>query len=162
MNRKSIQHRRQGKKITGHFELQLTSLMDILVIIVVFLLKNYSVSTNHFSTAPTVQLPFSLSSQTPLDSLLVQLSTEQLFFEQEPLVSLSQARFHPRDLDTSGHLIPRLYERLTQDRQKKKSDIVALQVDREVPYQSLQKILHTLTQAGFPRARLIALHQGAE
>ena len=50
--RRSIRHRRGRKAIHKDFELQLTSMMDILVIILVFLLKSYSTSTNSFTSVP--------------------------------------------------------------------------------------------------------------
>ena len=58
---RSIRSRRSRKKIHKHFELPLTSMMDVLVIIVVFLLKTYATSTNSFSTLPGMKVPTSAS-----------------------------------------------------------------------------------------------------
>ena len=55
---RSIRFRR-GRKKHREAELQLTSMMDVLVIILVFLLKSYSTSTNNFTTLPGLKLPIS-------------------------------------------------------------------------------------------------------
>ena len=54
---RSIRSRRGRRKLTRPFELQLTSMMDVLVIIVVFLLKSYSTTINNFSTVPGLEAP---------------------------------------------------------------------------------------------------------
>ena len=45
MRLRSIRFRRQRHRIVNKVDLQLTSLLDILVIILVFLLKSYAAST---------------------------------------------------------------------------------------------------------------------
>jgi biopolymer transport protein ExbD len=78
---RSIRSRRNRKKIGHHFELQLTSMMDVLVIIVVFLLKSYATSTNNFTTVPGLKLPTSGSIDPTPDSLQVIVTPEAITFE---------------------------------------------------------------------------------
>jgi biopolymer transport protein ExbD len=58
---RSIRTRKRKKKLNNGFELQLTSLIDVLVIILVFLLKSYQTSLNTLTTVQGIQMPISAS-----------------------------------------------------------------------------------------------------
>ncbi len=79
--RRSIKNRRGRRRIGSEFELPLTSMMDVLVIILVFLLKTYSTSQNNLSTVKGIQLPISSSVDTPTDSHQVIVTPEAITFE---------------------------------------------------------------------------------
>lgn len=88
---RSIRSRRSPKKISSAFELQLTSMMDVLVIIVVFLLKSYSTTINTFSTVPGLQMPMSRSEDSPPESLQVIITPETVTFENEKILEFIQS-----------------------------------------------------------------------
>jgi biopolymer transport protein ExbD len=87
---RSIRNRRNRKKIPAAFELQLTSMMDVLVIIVVFLLKSYATSANSFTTVPGMKLPISASKDNPPDSLQVIVTPEAITFENAHVLEFEQ------------------------------------------------------------------------
>jgi biopolymer transport protein ExbD len=58
---RSIRTRRRKKILNKGFELQLTSLIDVFVIILVFLLKSYQTSLNTLTTTQGLQMPISAS-----------------------------------------------------------------------------------------------------
>lgn len=68
MARRSILSRRSRTKVKKEFELQLTSMMDMLIILLVFLLKSYSSSTVSYATSPAIRLPNSNTQEVPADS----------------------------------------------------------------------------------------------
>lgn len=82
---RSIRFRR-GRKKQREVELQLTSMLDVLVIILVFLLKSYSTSTNNFTTLPGLKLPLSASQDIPPDSLHLIITPEGMTFENNRIV----------------------------------------------------------------------------
>src|ERR1700752_3690990 len=112
--RKSIRNRRGRHKIHKDFELQLTSMMDILVIILVFLLKSYSTSTNSLSSVPGIKLPISKSQEMTPDSLHLIVTPEAITFETQRVVEFVQTAdalnpsdqptyaFKPEDIDEGG------------------------------------------------------------
>jgi biopolymer transport protein ExbD len=131
---RSIRNRRNRKKIAGDFELQLTSMMDVLVIIVVFLLKSYATSANNFTTLPGMKLPISGSPDNPPDSLQVIVTPEAITFENAHVVEFEQTagavgstatdsasyRFKAADLDKNERnlrILP-LADALTKAREK--------------------------------------------
>ena len=129
--RSFIRSRRSRRARAGSPELPLTSMMDMLVIIVVFLLKSYSASTNHFSTVPGMKLPISASQDIPPDSLQVIITPEGVLFDNERLldfmVNASAAgtgaesadyAFQEKDLDEDGMRVKPLYDALVKAREK--------------------------------------------
>ena len=132
--KRSITARRGRRKINKDFELQLTSMMDVLVIIVVFLLKSYAASTNSFSTLPGMKLPYSAAQDSPPDSLHVILTPEGITFENERISEFvqtaqtvganpadpngAQYTFKTNDLDEGGRRIVPLFDALVKAKEK--------------------------------------------
>ncbi|MBS1958772.1 MAG: biopolymer transporter ExbD [Bdellovibrionales bacterium] len=130
--RSTIRTRRGRKKIHKDFELQLTSMMDILVIILVFLLKSYTVSTNSFSSVPGIQIPISKTQELTPDSLHLIVTPDAITFENQRVVEFVKTvdslekdsakaqsyAFKNEDLDEGGMRIARLYDALNRAREK--------------------------------------------
>src|SRR4051794_14405052 len=120
-SRRGIGSRRVRRKLNGGFELQLTSMMDALVIIVIFLLKSYNASTNSFATAAGLQLPMSSSFESPKDSLQVIITPEAVTVENERILDFLQTaggagssqayyQFKTTDLDEGGRRVIPLFD----------------------------------------------------
>jgi biopolymer transport protein ExbD len=186
--RRSIRNRRGRKKIHKDFELQLTSMMDILVIILVFLLKSYSASTNSFASVPGIKLPISKTQEMPPDSLLVIVTPEAITFEGQRVIEFVQTAdalnggaptysFKNEDLDEHSMRVARLYDALTRAREKAEllrakspardengkplpfDGVLAIQADKRVKYDTLRKIMYTAGAAQFRTFRLLATKQ---
>lgn len=182
---RSIRSRRRRSKLKQLGELQLTSMMDVLVIILVFLLKSYSASTHNFTTVPGMELPVSSSPQTPGDSLQVIVTPEGVTFEDKRIVEFIQTadalsadaatyEFRRNDLDEGGRRIVPLYDALVKAREKAellraKSEardengnplpfegILAIQADKRVQYDTIRKIMYTSATAGYRTFRFLA------
>jgi len=182
---RSIRNRRGRKRIHKDFELQLTSMMDILVIILVFLLKSYSTSTNSFSSVPGIQLPVSKTQEMPPDSLHLIVTPEAITFENLRVVDFVQTAdalsgapkydFKSEDLDENGMRVTRLYDALSRAREKAEllrakspardqngnplpwDGVLAIQADKRVKYDTLRKIMYTAGAAQFKIFRLLAM-----
>ena len=189
MASRSIRNRRGRKKIHRDFELQLTSMMDILVIILVFLLKSYSTSTNSFSSVPGIKLPISKTQENPPDSLHLIVTPEAITFENARVIEFVQSadalnntdkptyHFKNDDLDEGGMRIAALYDALNRAREKAEllrakstardaegkplpfDGILAIQADKRVQYDTLRKIMYTAGAAQFRIFRLLAMRQ---
>lgn len=188
---RSIRSRRQRRRIHKAFELQLTSMMDILVIILVFLLKSYSASFNNFATVPGLKLPISGSPDNPPDSLQVIITPEGMTFENERILdfvttaamagSADEANYALKttDLDENGRRIVPLYDALIKAREKSEllrtksaardtegkplpfEGILAIQADKRVQYDTIRKIMYTAAAAGYKTFRFLALKRDA-
>jgi biopolymer transport protein ExbD len=185
---RSIRERRIRKRIHGEMELQLTSLMDVLVIILVFLLKSYAATTHSFNPAPGIQLPTSASTDTLTDSLAVIVTPEGLTFENERILDFSMTGasagtneatydFRASDLDENGRRIVPLYNALVRAREKAElitaksgvkgpdgnpppfEGILAVQADKRIQYDTIRKVMYTSAAAGYRVFRFLALRR---
>lgn len=183
---RSINHRRGRRKIGSVFELQLTSMMDVLVIILIFLLKSYSTATNSFNTVQGIQLPLSASQDSPPDSLQVIITPEGMTFESFRILDFVQTSaavgnldasysFKQNDLDEGGRRIIPLYDALSKARDKAEvlrakskardaegkplpfEGILAIQADKRVQYDTIRKIMYTAATAGYKVFRFLAM-----
>jgi biopolymer transport protein ExbD len=184
--RRGIMRRKRRRNTNESFELQLTSMMDVLVIIVVFLLKSYNISTHNFSNASGLQLPTSASSDNPTDSLQVIVTPESITVDQTHVLEFQQLAnqlsskeagyaFRASDLDEGGFRIIPLYDALIKAKEKTElllaksksrtddgkplpfEGILAIQADKRVKYDTLKKIMYTAGSAGYRVFRFLAL-----
>jgi biopolymer transport protein ExbD len=182
---RSIRARKSRKKVPKEFELQLTSMMDILMIIVVFLLKTYATSLNNFSSVQGMKMPISISPEIPPDSLQVIVTPEGVTFENERIVDFKvdpsslgtdemSYAIEGSDLDEGGRRILPLYHALVKAREsaellRAKSSardengeplpfdgILAIQADSRVNYDTVRRILYTAGAAGYRVFRFLA------
>jgi biopolymer transport protein ExbD len=185
---RSIRSRRGRRKITSVLELQLTSMMDVLVIILVFLLKSYATSNNNFSTLPGMEIPVSISPDNPPDSLYVIITPEGMTFENERILDFVQNAsaagsaeatysFKPTDIDEGGRRIVPLYDALIKAREKAEllrakstardaegnplpfEGILAIQADKRMQYDTIRRIMYTAGAAGYKVFRFLAKKQ---
>ncbi len=183
---RSIRNRRKKKKLNAAFELQLTSLIDVLVIILVFLLKSYQTSLNSLTTVQGLQMPISASPDEPRDSLQVIITPEGITFEGLRVVDFSQDgnsagategtyKFSDGALDEGGKRIVALFNTLVAAREKSEllkakspvrdekgnplpfDGVLAVTADKRIQYDTLRKIMYTAGAAGFKVFRFIAL-----
>lgn len=183
---RSIRSRRSKKRLNKGFELQLTSLIDVLVIILVFLLKSYQTSLNNLTTVQGLQMPLSVSPDEPHDSHQVIITPEGITFENQRIVDFKQDanstgategtyKFSDADLDEKGLRIVALYNALVAAREKMElivakagtdatgkpnrqfDGVLAVTADKRIQYDTLRKIMYTAGAAGYKVFRFIAL-----
>lgn len=187
MSRGSIRTRRARRRIDNSFELQLTSMMDVLVIILVFLLKSYATSQNNFSSVKGIQIPYSKSELNPPDSLHLIITPEAMTFESERILDFNTSAdlntsneevtyaFKKTDLDERGFRIMPLYDALVKAKDKSEllraksharddkgaplpfDGILAIQADKRISYDTLRKVMYTAGAAGYRVFRLLAM-----
>lgn len=182
MASRALLRRRSRKKLNKPFELQLTSMLDVLVIILVFMLKSYQTSQNNLAVLPGLQLPISYSSNEPRDSLQIIITQEGISFDGRKLVEFTPAMsegeagylIEGKDLDDNNRRILPLFNALVETRERTETlrekypvigadgnpiefeGIVAITADKRVPYDTLRKVLYTAATAQYKVLRFIA------
>jgi biopolymer transport protein ExbD len=183
---RSIRTRRRKKILNKGFELQLTSLIDVFVIILVFLLKSYQTSLNTLTTTQGLQMPISASQDEPRDSLQVIITPEGITFEGKRVSDFVQDggsagategsyKLNDTDIDEGGRRIVSLFNTLVAAREKSEllkakspyrddkgqplpfDGVLAVTADKRIHYDTLRKIMYTAGAAGFKTFRFIAL-----
>lgn len=159
--------RHMEKRLPATYKIQITSMVDMFVIILVFLLKSYSTSPVNITPNADLRLPTSNSLQEPADVLKMIISKKGVFVEDKRVVEFdATGTLNAKDIDVSDPLfIPLLFKELdekakqTQDISKLNETVefdgkVLMQADRDMPYSLLQKIMYTSMLAGYPNVKL--------
>jgi biopolymer transport protein ExbD len=160
---RSIRNRgRRGKN--EPFELDITSLLDILVILLVFLLKSYNSSGVSHNIPSEVQLPNSASISLSSPGTRIQVSPDMIWVDDKLVVDLKKA---PRRMyDHKGKRIIPLYNELTRIRSmisqvakstgaKKFSGNAQLIIDKSLKYSYLKKLMYTCATAGYKEYKFV-------
>jgi len=144
---------------SGQVRLQLTSMMDMFTIILVFLLKTYSTQGQLINPSDDLTLPTSLASKVPEMGLELTVSADWILVNGKPISRTSDA------LDMSGYIIPDLREELyryAREAERMESlygsrftGRVTIQGDKNLPYRLLMKVMATCGQSRYPNMRLV-------
>lgn len=154
------------KRLPATFKIQITSMVDMFVILLVFLLKSYSTSAVNIAPSADLKLPVSSSHMDPEDVLKMVVSQKGVFVEDKPVITFKNGTFVKTDLDPNdSSFIPALFKEL-DEKAKATSDLaklnetvefdgrVLVQADREMPYSLLQKVMYTSMLAGYANVKL--------
>lgn len=146
--------------------LNLTSMMDMFTIILVFLLKTYSTEGNLIHPSENLTLPKSSSEMVPQAALDVIVSKETIMVNDEVVEQVQNVRAQP------GVTITRLRDRLTVYAEEAKrmeemfgqpfSGLITIQGDKDLEYWILVKVLHTCGASGYSNLRLATYRTGEE
>ena len=134
-----------GRGDTGTFRPQLTSLVDVMAIILVFLIKTFSTEGNIITPSSDLELPVSTSTKKPTPQWSIEIARNSVMSEGTFIASTGA--YAKKD----SLLIPELYKWLVNKR-KLRSDTSSqalIQCDKEVPYAIVKKVMYTCSKAKF-------------
>lgn len=162
MRRRLRNRRRKVQRTEG---LRITSMMDILTVLLLFLLKSFVAEGEVVTPAPGVELPQSISQDSPEASLVIAIAGDRISIGGETIVALDQT--------IDGGLGDRLvieelvaaldHARVQQTAiaTRRGSDTwegrVTIQGDRDMSFAVLQRVMYTCNQSGFADVALAVL-----
>ena len=170
-----------GKKIsrrqTDEGGLNITSMMDMMTIILVFLLKSYS--TDDVSVAPSkdLQVPVSSAEKAPKLAVNVVVSQSEIVVDGERVLGLERQTTTAGtevaavpESEKRGQLINALYDRLLEKAETAKDlamrsggddfefkGEILLQCDKRLPFSVIREVMFTAGQAQFGNFRFIVI-----
>lgn len=152
--------------------LQLTAMVDMFTILVVFLLKSMSVSAIKIPP-DELRLPTSYVGDEPQEALLIQVAKNYITVDEKKLVSLVDGKIDAKDLAKNDlYLIPALEKVLLEEAEKSKKiqketgslvkfkGTVFVQADKDLDYGILKRVLYTSSVAGYGDLRLATVSGG--
>ncbi len=154
---------RQARRRRGAEEpkLNITSMMDMFTIILVFLIKNFSTEGAIVTPADELTLPKSTIEKKAKESLSVKISRSSISVENKVVV---EGEAYKRLLQQKEFMIAPLYEvllRYSEEAKKMASAVntdfsgeITIQGDVEIPYSLLTRVMYTCGQAGYPNMNL--------
>ena len=155
--KRSIRHRKKRSK-KGVLELDITSLLDILVIILVFLLKSYNSSGVILNVPKGIQLPQSQSKSNNTPGTVIQVSPEKIWVDDDVVIEEMDLKSMT---DHGGRRIVPLFDKLVEKRRtielvkknvgdektfRGKANLI---IDKSISYNLIKKILYTAAEAEF-------------
>ena len=144
---------RRSKSISA-FTLRLTAMIDMFTILLVFLLKSFSVEGEIMSVAKDLRLPESTAQTPPKAAPILVVTNEWIILDGTPVEKvetvLTQRDNIINSLKTQLQQIRAFSESLAQlNANMRFKGNIAIQGDKEIPFGLLKKIMFTCGQVGF-------------
>jgi len=152
---------RRKKHQTGASKvaLNLTSMMDMFTIILVFLLKTYSTEGQLIHPSENLTLPWSTIENPPEIALDITVSQEWIMVNNDPVVRINEVN------ESDNLVIDSLGDVLTKfaDEAKKMEETygvrfsgkVTIQGDKKLPFSTILKVMATCGKSEYPNMRLV-------
>ncbi len=158
---------RRHKKSTT-FDIDITSLLDILTILLVFLLQSYNSSGVVINVPKGIVLPQSNSESLNNFGVNIQISQSQIWVDDKEVLNTEEAD-GSKIYDDGGRRVIPLYDQLVRVKElikqseklspqaKKFSGIANLIVDKSLKYSYVKKIMYTCAAAGFKEFKFVVM-----
>ncbi len=161
------QRRKERKKL---FKLEMNSLLDILVILLVFLIRSYGSSETNIIIPKEIVVPFSKSLDMSHQAVIVQVSNDYQIWVDEKMVADLKAD-GKKAYDKTGRKIWALYDKLVENKvavddlakqsegAKKFTGLVNLIMDKQLPYRVIKEIMYTASEAGYKEFKFVVISE---
>lgn len=171
----NVRRRRKPKALAKTGSLTITSLMDILTILLVFLLKNYAASPVNINQEPgLLQLPTSSAKLAPEEAVPISITARNITVNDKAVAEVIDGKVDPavkRDGE-KGFFITPVYDALASEADKQRriakhnsaqqfKGLALVIADRNTPYRLLNEVLYTAGQAQFGQFKF-AVVKGSE
>lgn len=160
---------RRFRQRDAKYVLQLTAMVDLFTILLVFLLKSYSTSSVQMTKIDDLRLPDSVAAREPDEALKLVVSQKGIYVDDKKVVSLKDGNINNSELDKKDkYFLRALYNELDKQASKQKeiavenktvkfSGKVILQADQNLNYATLKKVMYTAMLAGYADLKLGAI-----
>jgi biopolymer transport protein ExbD len=156
-----VKHNQRRNRLRPQSSLILTSLMDILTVLVLFLLKSFVMEGEAVTPVPGVALPESSSKTAPRASIVIAIFNDTVMLNGEAVATVSKA------VGSEDLLITPLAKRLEETREQAESIArmrgedfdgkVSIQGDREIAFAILQRVMYTCSASGYDHISLAVI-----
>ncbi|MDR2578110.1 MAG: biopolymer transporter ExbD [Chitinispirillales bacterium] len=141
----------------GVFRPQITSLLDVMTILLIFLIKSYSVDSHVVAPPPNVDLPLSTSDKAAQSRCGVTITKQEIIAGDMSLADVAEVE------KSDSLIIEPLYAMmktiLPGCMVDEKGSIVIL-CDRDVSFAVVKKVMSTASRAGISDFSILVLREG--
>jgi biopolymer transport protein ExbD len=154
----------KGRKKTRAIRPQITSLIDVMTILLVYLLKSFSAEGQILTLSDNLTLPESTADKKPEMHLQIKVNNRLIMVEDDVVARVDNV------LASKELVIPQLNERLKQRRERTEkiaaysdntrfTGKVIIQGDKRIRFQLLKRIMYTCGQQGYSDFSLAVLQK---
>lgn len=166
--RKALARKKRGEReAAGEIkELNITAMMDMMTILLVFLLKSFATSSAAMTASEDVRPPVSSTRFTPRDTVAVTVTPRNILVGEKEVLRLEGGQLPPQALQ--GRLVLPLDAQLKKEVEKLKyiaernpaapfSRELSIIADKSIPYDMLLTVLYTAGQNELENYRFVVL-----
>lgn len=155
--------------IEEEMNLQITSMADIFMIILVFLLKGYSTGAVEVQVSSGMTLPVATAGETAVQALKVEISESAILVESKPAAKIEKFIISKSDVGENG-TSKSLSAILNQERQKqlliaksnpsvKVDPRIIVIADQRAPYSTIKAVLASAAVNGYTDFKLAVVRK---
>lgn len=153
------------RKKIGVIDVDMTSLLDILTILLAFLIHNFDATRALINVPDGIALPHSKSSSLNTSGVNIQVSVDKIFVDDKEV--LNSEMMPDKIYDQDGRRIVSLYNELVAVKERIKqtekaspdavkfSGIANLVLDKTLKYSYVRRIMYTCAEAGFKEYKFV-------
>ncbi|MGZ3458199.1 MAG: biopolymer transporter ExbD [Archangium sp.] len=161
--------KRKEREAAGEIkELNITAMMDMLTLLLVFLLKSFSASSAAMTASEDVRPPVSSTRATPRDTVAVTVTPRNILVGEKEVLRLKNGQLPPEALQ--GRLVLPLDAQLKKEVVKLKyiaarnpaapfNRELSIIADKSIPYDMLLTVLYTAGQNELENYRFVVLQR---
>ena len=157
---------RKGTVLGGG--LMLASMLDILMAILFFLLKNYTTAVSDFNMGKDISLPQSSAINPPMPALNLVVTQKSIMLDDKEVSTIINGDVNPKDLYKDGVSIIPLMQALKKQKDRSlyiqnNSDThsftgaIVMQADKNLQFNVLKKVIYTAGISDFVMFKLAVL-----
>ncbi len=130
-------------------KVQLTSLLDVLTILLIFLMKSFSLNPQITNLEPNIQVPIAQPKAQIKNELILSISKTQVIFNGNTIFTL------PIHSNNEEEILQKLDLALAKSFSRSKSLII--QADQSLPFGQIKKILSACQNSSFKNISILVL-----
>ena len=157
--RRSFGARKRHGILNEDMALQITSMADVFMILLVFLLKTYSTGVSSIVPPQGMKLPVAPQAERFAEALKVEISENWVRLDGNAVLTMENYKFKAQDMETSGSVKP-LREGFSKQMEGRSPDgqnqLVVL-ADQRTPYAVLKTVLNTAALTGWKEYKLVVV-----
>ncbi len=155
--------KKKGKKLEEGGDVNITSLMDVLTVLLFFLIMSSTVTSLQIQVPDGITLPSATLEETPKEAVKVALTPTAILVNDRPVLKLEKGRIPASALEDE-RVVKALKVELEKEYKKSKdffkdvadenasllpSPPVLIQADKKTPFSILKLVYHTAAVTGF-------------
>jgi biopolymer transport protein ExbD len=168
-----IRRRLNKREEASHDGLNLYPMMDMMTILLVFMIMQFSAGAAEVVQTDELQIPVSTSQAEAAQALSIIISSSEVVVEGKHVIALRNGKVDPslKQGGGTGWLITPLFTDLKEHRDRLKMIAsrnpqrpfrgeVRIVADKRTPFRTLGEVIYSLGQAEFSGLRFVVLKQG--
>ena len=133
--------------LTDTFKPQMTSLIDILTLLLVFLIQSFNAEGTLVTQSPDLELPVSSSNESPAPSLTIEVTRTDVESEGQKLAAIDSFK------SSKDMLIGNVFKWLLSEKSRVSDTSshkpIIIQCDKELEFNIVKRVLFTCSKAGY-------------